>query len=223
MYRSISFRTAPLGALLLSLAAFAQSDLPTDGELNFKPYQGNRDQFTLEIPDGWHVVDQSPYSDAGVIAFYSQPMEIKLDRDPVIAEQQKQSFMAMLNGMMSGATPSFFLDRYKAGKGMTCSGFDARALKKKLKIYTKSDVLGKKAKLLGEPEVTPTPVGGCQGIRVLVRANTETGTTMQMLVYSAAIDGTTYDFVLTAEPQFFARNLQWFERVISSIRLTGAS
>lgn len=223
MNRVSRFRTAPFGALLFSLSAFAQTSAPVDDEPAFKPYEGNRDQFTLEIPDGWHVVDQSPYADAGVIAFYSRPVEVKLDKDPAIAEQQKQAFMTMLNGMLSGEIPSFFMDRYKADKGMTCTGFDARALKKKLRIYAKSDVLGKKAKLLGEPEVATTPVGGCLGIRVMMRANTSTGATMHMLVYSAAVNGTTYDIVLMTEPQYFAQNLPWFERVVASVRLTGTS
>ena len=46
---------------------------------------------------------------------------------------------------------------------------------------------------------------------------------MHMLVYSAAVKGITYDFVLMTEPEYFAANLPWFERVISSVRLTGAS
>ena len=223
MNRVFSFRTAPLGALLFSLSAFAQTDAPVGDDTAFKPYHGNRDQFTLEIPDGWHVVDQSPFGNAGVIAFYSQPVEVRLDKDPVVAEQQRQAFITMLNGMLSGEIPSFFMDRYKADKGMTCTGFDARALKKKLRIYAKSDALGKKAKLLGEPEVATTPVGGCLGIRVMMRANTATGATMHMLVYSAAVGDTTYDFVLMTEPQYFAQNLPWFERVVASVRLTGAS
>lgn len=223
MIRSFSFRTAPFGALLLSLSAFAQSELPADSDATFKPYQGNRDQFTLEIPDGWHVVDQSPYGDAGVIAFYSQPMQVRLDKDPEIARQQQRDFEKMLNGFLSGELPSFFMDRYKAGKGMTCAGFDKRAQKKKLSIYVKSDVLGKKSKVIGEPEVSAAPLGGCQGLKVLINANTADGRTMKMLIYTAAVDDVTYDVVLITEPQYFAQNLPWFERVISTMRLTGAS
>ncbi len=223
MKRVFNFRTAPWGALLFSLSAFAQTDAPVGDDLSFKPYNGNRDQFTLEIPAGWHVVDQSPFSDKGVVAFYSQPLEMKIDKDPVIARQQEQDFLRLLNSMESGEIPSFFIDRYKADKGMTCAGFDARAQKKKLKIFANADVLGKQSKIIGEPEVVTVPVGGCQGLRVLIRANTAVGTTMQMLVYSAAVDGITYDLALIAEPRYFDQNLPWFERVVSSMRLAGAS
>ena len=223
MNRVFSFRTAPWGVLLFSLSAFAQTDIPVSDELPFKPYHRNRDQFTLEIPAGWHVVDQSPFSDMGVVAFYSQPLEMKIDKDPVIAQQQKQAFQQLMKSMESGELPSFFVDRYKADKGMTCAGFDARAQKMKLKIFVKSGVLGKQSKILGEPEVATAPVGGCQGLRVLIRATTAMGATMHMLVYSAAVDGITYDLALIGEPQYFARDLPWFERVVASMRLTGAS
>ena len=223
MNRVFSFRTAPLGALLVSLSAFAQTDVPVAGEISFKPYLGNRDQFTLDIPDGWHVVDQSPYSDKGVIAFYSQPMQLKIDKNPVIARQQEQDFEKLLAGMESGEIPSFFIDRYKADKGMTCAGFDARAQKKKVKIFLNAGLFGNKSKTVGAPEVASAPVGGCQGLRVLIRANTAVGTAMQMLVYSAAVDGITYDLALVAEPQYFDQSLLWFERVVSSMRLAGAS
>lgn len=223
MNRVFFFPRAPWGVLLFSLSAIAQTDAHVGDDLSFKPYNGNRDQFTLEIPAGWHVVDQSPYSDKGVVAFYSQPLQMKMDKDPVIARQQEQAFQQLLNSMESGEIPSFFIDRYKADKGMTCAGFDARAQKKKLRIIVKSDVLGKQSKILGEPAVATVPVGGCQGLRVLIRANTAFGTTMQMLVYSAAVDGITYDLALIAEPRFFDQNLPWFERVVSSMRLAGAS
>lgn len=223
MNRVYRFWTAPLGALLISLSTLAQTNASVGDELSFKSYHGNRDQFTLEIPDGWHVVDQSPYSDMGVIAFYSQPMQMKLDKDPEIARQQEEAFRKLIEGMESGEIPSFFIDRYKADKGMTCAGFDARSQKKKVNIFAKADALGKKSKLIGKPEVATAPVGGCQGLRVLIRANTAVGTTMHMLVYSAAVDGITYDLALLAEPRFFDQNLSWFERVVSSMRLAGAS
>ena len=223
MNRVFSVRTAPLAALLFSLSAFAQIEAPAGDELSFKPYNGNRDQFTLEIPDGWHVVDQSPYSDKGVIAFYSQPMQLMIDKDPVVARQQEQEFEKLLAGMESGEIPSFFIDRYKADKGMTCAGFDARAQKKKVKIFLNAGLFGNNSKTIGAPEVATAPVGGCQGLRVLIRANTAVGRTMQMLVYSAAVDGITYDLALVAEPRYFDQSLLWFERVVSSMRLAGAA
>lgn len=211
----------PLGVLLLSSSVVAQTD-STDGE-SYKTYLGNRNQFTIDLPLGWHVIDQSPYSDAGVIAFYSQPIELTPDKDPAIRRQQEQAFMKLLDDMSRGALPTFFMDRYKASKGMSCLGYDASAQKRKLKIFSTADALGKKPKVIGKPEVSNVDFGGCRGIKVSLSADTAYGSTMQMLVYSAAIDGMTYDFALLTDTQYFEQNLSWFERAIASVRLTGAN
>ena len=217
----------PFGILLFFSTAIAEPESgpatnDADGQ-TYKTYNGNRDQFTLELPDGWYVFDQSPYSEHGIVAFYSEPVELKLDKDPEVARLQQVALITLMNDMTRGKKATFFADRYKADKGMDCSGFDARAQKRKVKIYSNADALGRKPKLVGQPEVSSVDFGGCQGMRVLLRANIQSGMTMQMLVYSAAVDGITYDFALLTEADYFERNLEWFERVMSSVRLTGAS
>lgn len=215
-------RLMPIGILLFVHSSFAQTDFTDVSDSAVFTYQGNRNQFTIDIPDGWHVVDQSPYSETGVVAFYSQPLEAKYDKDPVVNQQRQQAMMDLLDGMESGAVPSFFIDRYKAEKGMTCDGFDARAQKKKLKIFTSSNALGKGAKVVGKPDVSTTEFGGCMGLKALIVADTLDGNGMRMLVYSAAVAGITYDIALMAQPAYFAQNLAWFERVVASTRLTAA-
>lgn len=213
-------RWMSLGILLFTSSSVAQS--VSAGAEPHKTYLGNRDQFTIDLPDGWHIVDQSPYRDSGVVAFYSQPIELRLDKDPAVSKQQEVAFFQLVEDMSSGALPSFFADRYKADKGMSCEGFDKRAQAKKLKIFSKADALGKKPKLIGTPEVANVGFGGCKGIRVSFRATNAEGYDWQMLVYSAAVNGITYDFALLTETQYFDRNLPWFERAIGSVRLTGA-
>lgn len=217
------YRWTLFGVLTLVSSAVAQTASSDADNAPYMTYQGNRDQFTVELPQGWHVVDQSPYSKTGVIAFYSQPIEIKLDKDPVIAGQQQADFMQLMNDMTSGALPTFFADRYKADKGMSCGGYDARAQKKKVKIFTSAAALGRKPKLLGEPETAAVDFGGCRGLKVTFRAVADYGATLKMQVYTAAVDGLTYDFALLTEERFFAQNLPWFERMIASVRLTDAT
>lgn len=215
-------RWMPLGVLALVSTVVAQTatDLHT---IQYKTYQGNRDQFTVEVPQGWQVIDQSPYSNTGIIAFYSQPIETTIDRDPVIAQQQHQALIALLNDMTSGRLPTFFAERYEAGKGMACNGFDARAEKKKVKTFTGAAALGRKPKIVGEPEVVAVDFGGCRGLKVTFSAKIEHGQTMKMQVYTAAVDGLTYDFALFTEEQYFEQNLPWFERMIGTVRLTAAA
>lgn len=210
------------GVLALVSAAVAQSAADVD-TTQYKTYQGNRDQFTVEVPQGWQVIDQTPYSKSGVIAFYSQPIETTIDRDPVIAKQQHEALIQLLNDMTSGRLPTFFVDRYKADKGMACNGYDARAEKRKVKIFTSAAALGRKPKLLGQPESVAVDFGGCRGLKVTFSAAIEFGQTMKMQVYTAAVDGVTYDFALLTEAQYFEQNLPWFERMIGTVRLAGAT
>ena len=63
------FYRVPLGMLMIITSA-AQPSVAETGAYN--TYLGNRHQFTVELPEGWHVVDQSPCSDSDMIAFYGQ-------------------------------------------------------------------------------------------------------------------------------------------------------
>lgn len=209
----------PTAVLFLLFSAVQPATAETQ---RYETYLGNRHQFTIEIPDGWHVVDQSPYSETGVIGFYSQPVSVRLDKDPVISRQQEQEFARLLEDLSTGALPAFFVDRYKASRGMSCDHFDSRAQKRKVKIYSKAYALGKKPKLLGKPEIVPVELGGCRGLRVSLSALNADGETLHMLVYTAAINGLTYDFALLTEASYFDQNLPWFSRIMSSVRLTGA-
>lgn len=56
---------------------------------------------------------------------------------------------------------AFFLDRYKAGKGMTCSGYTDQGQKMKLKITANSRVFAKGARPVGEPDVAMVGFAGC--------------------------------------------------------------
>ncbi len=214
------FRLTLTGALLLAPVAFAQT-YPSDNEIEpLKAYDGNRDQFTLHIPDGWFVVDQTPYRETGVVAFYSQALTMRLDEDPAVREEQTRQMMALADDLMSGAAPAFFIDRYKAGSGMVCSGFSDKAQKTKLKIIGNSRALGKGAKVVGQAEVAKVDFAGCKGLRVSMRVRVPADEDKQILVYTAASDDITYDFVLLTNAKYFEQNLPWFERVITTAKLT---
>lgn len=214
--------------LALTCAILPASDLPAQpadhdsGSWTLKPYESNRDQFTLDIPDGWHAVDQTPYRETGVVAFYSQPLFMLLDEDPAVREQQKQQMMALADDLMSGAAPAFFMDRYKAGKGMACTGYSEQAQKQKLRIIANSPALGKGSKPVSKPEVSVTDFAGCRGLRVMMRISRSGSADRQMLVYTAAADDITYDFVLLNDIDYFEQNRPWFERVVATTKLTAA-
>ena len=61
MNRTRGFRLALTSVVFFTSVVFAQTDPIRNESDTLKPYDGNRDQFTLHIPDGWIVVDQTPY------------------------------------------------------------------------------------------------------------------------------------------------------------------
>lgn len=221
MNRIRGIRVTLLGVVLSMHGVHAGPD-PAAESWTYEPYHKNRDQFVLDIPVGWHAVDQAPYSDSGVVAFYSQPLVMRKVEDPLVQKELHEKLMARLADMMSGAAPSFFLDRYKAGKGMTCAGFDDQARQKKLRTISRSAALGKGSKVMGQPEVSRIEFAGCNGLRILLRAGVPNGDPRQMLVYTATADGVTFDFALLSDVQYFERNLPWFEHIMTTVKLTGA-
>lgn len=222
MNRIRGFRVTLLGVILPVSVVFAQSDVANSESWTLKPYEANRDQFTLQIPETWHAVDQTPYRETGIVAFYSQPLVMRLDDDPVVREEQKRQMMALADDLMSGAAPAFFMDRYKAGKGMVCTGYSEQAQKKKLKIIANSPALGKGARPADQPDVAIVDFAGCKGMRVLMRISGPGSDDRNILVYTAASNDITYDFVLLTDAAYFDRNLPWFERVVATAKLTSA-
>lgn len=216
------FRYTLFSVALITSVVTAQSDLLESESWTLKPYDGNRDQFTLAIPGEWYAVDQTPYRETGVVAFYSQPLVMRMDKDPVIRAQQERQMMALAEDLASGAAPAFFMDRYKAGKGMSCEGYSEQAQKKKLKIAANAPALGKGARPIGKPEVAVIDFAGCKGLRIRMQIYSPGSGNLEMLVYTAAADDITYDFALINDAKYFEQNLPWFERVVATARLTAA-
>lgn len=224
MNRTRGIRVTLLG-MVLAMPAVAIEPDPIAGDpetWTYQPYQKNRDQFVLDIPLGWYAIDQAPYTDSGVVAFYSLPLVMRKVEDPLAQKELHEKLMARLADMMSGAAPSFFLDRYKAAKGMSCAGFEDGAQRKKLKTISTSAAFGKGAKTIGQPVVSQTDFAGCKGLKIFVRASGRDGVVRHMLVYTASVDGMTFDFVQLSDAQYFERNRGWFERIMTTVKLTGA-
>lgn len=216
------FRSTLTVLSLLVTVTLAQSDPLGSDSWVLEPYLGNRDQFTLEIPGTWTPFDQNPYSSIGVVAFHSQSPFSQAKKDAPDRDVQQQELIKRLSDLATGAAPSFFAERYKAEKGMECAGFSQQAEKKKLKIFTTGLARDKRVKSVGQPEVSKIDFGGCQGLKIRVRAERPGGPNSELLAYTTAVDNLTYDFVLLNDAQFFEQNRPWFERIMTTVKLTGA-
>jgi hypothetical protein len=196
------------------------------GEAELEPYDALKSQFTLSIPRGWHVTDQAAMmghaGPEGVVVFSAVEMQaptaLPSNASKKDTEALVQQMMKGLGQIDSGEIPSFFVDRYRALPGMSCAGIDEDAKKQLLKALT-GPALGKKAEILEPPTVEGAALGGCQGLRVMVKAKDATGKEIWMLVHTVS-DGTTgYDFALRNQREYFEKNRPTFEKALESIKL----
>jgi hypothetical protein len=212
MMRKLTLFVAMLSLFLVSSWA------ATPKSAGFVLYEGLNEQFTLELPQGWHVHEQGGSGSHGVVVFSSVSMtwEVEdMDEEEIFAEMRKR--MAQMD---SGELASFFVDRYPAKSGMSCDGFSKRAKKKKLRVLSSTTALGQDSTLLEPAQAEPISLGGCQGLKVLVRAQTAVGWELVMLTYTVSHGQTTYDFALRNREEYFEKNRPVFEKVLSTLRIT---
>jgi len=123
-----------------------------------------------------------------------------------------------MKGIDSGVTTSFLLDRYKAERGMSCDGIEEKARKRLVDGYEESTI-GKTCHLIGTSKVEAIPVGGCQGLRVMLRARDSAGKETDGLVYAVSDGKVMYDFFLRNQKEFFEKNLPVFEKSMATLRI----
>jgi hypothetical protein len=185
-------------------------------------YEGMKDQFVISLPENWHVYDQNtalrrPPGPVGVVQFSLLDIGDLQER---LNKRHKEEATKAFTGIIRGATPSFTLDRSRASKGMACNGFTDEARKTLLKDYEVSAKGGSPSTVVAPPEVAEVTVGGCQGLRVKLRASPAEGEAWEFLIYAVS-DGTTlYDFFLRNQEDFFEKNLPDFEKAITTLKLT---
>jgi hypothetical protein len=211
---------APAVPKAIAGGAPPNADVGTQEEqAEFAPYEGFKEQFTIALPVGWQAHDQNaqmgkpgPY---GVVIF--SPINLASVKVTDVQKQLADSMRA-LESIDSGETPSLLVDRHKSQRGISCSGIEDKARKRMLDVYETS-AMGTSGHLLGTSEVKAMPVGGCQGLRVMLRSRDPDGTETHTLVYAVSDGETAYDFFLRNRKEFFEKNLPIFEKAVSTLKI----
>jgi len=121
----------------------------------------------------------------------------------------------------TGSLPSFFLQRLRADKGMSCSGFSDKAEKKAL------DLIGKDPEFKGKNAVEaahaePADVGGCKGLKIRAKGQRPQGPPLVAEAYVASDGETMYVFSLRNPADTFDKNVDVYHKAISTLRLAAA-
>lgn len=191
---------------------------------DLQQYSGMKDQFELALPKGWSVYDQgmvlsSKPSKTGLpVVFCSEPIDGKamLSGDRRAVEKVADQLASVETGALAG----FILDRLPAKQGMSCHGFDATAQKMLLDLMGTEPMFGPGRITRGKPHAEPLVIGGCQGLRIKGKGTARTGDGRSLDVFAVSDGETLFLFKLENLDEHYPKNIDTFERIMSTLRLT---
>jgi hypothetical protein len=190
-----------------------------------QPYSGMKDQFELALPTGWSVFDQGMVltgkpSKTGPVVFCSEPIDVKamMSGDRRALEKVADQLASVETGSLAG----FMLDRLPAKKGMSCRGFDAKAQRLLLDLMGTDPMFGPGRTTREKPHAEPFVVGGCQGLRIKGKGTARTGDGKNLDLFAVSDGDVLFLFKLLNLDEHYPKNIGIFERIVSTLRLTGA-
>jgi hypothetical protein len=188
-----------------------------DAAEDLVPFEGLKEQFTIALPSGWNVYNQSEAVSGergpfGVVFFSAQPLT---------KPGEKVADAELLVKADVGEIPSFFVDRQPAGKDMACSEFSRMAGGRVAGMVRRDPAFSKGRALPTQFLPERIELGGCQGFKVHLRAshsNPDAEWTIDARVIS---DGRVlYLFSLRARAENYQKTLGTFERVLATLKLS---
>lgn len=188
------------------------------------PYEGQKTQFTLSLPRGWVVYDQSALPGVGsdprfnLIVFYLSPNPGAQDSMAARLDEMSAELMSKID---TGESPSFFLQRFPARKGMSCDGFTEGAEKEVIKVVAGDAAFRRGATIQEALHSEPLPFAGCKGLRIRGTGQPAGESNPQTSDVFAACDGKTlYLFSLRSHADYYKKNLEPFQKSMATAKLT---
>lgn len=174
-------------------------------------------QFTITLPDGWSVYDQS----AAVLGIAGPTGMVIFSAEPLTTPGQATADIEQLARVDRGELPSFFVDRQAAEKGMACDRLSRTAVYNIGMKVIQDPAVGAARRHFGAvaPGHTPVAIGGCQGVRFKVESRKGDAERHWIIDVRAVSDGTTlYLFALRNPVDHYARNIAAFDAAMATVR-----
>ena len=204
-------------AILVALNAGIPS---ADATEDLVPFEGLKEQFTIALPSGWAVYNQSEAlsgerSALGVVSFSAQPLT---------RSGEKVADAELLAKADVGDIPSFFVDRQPAGNDMTCGEFSRMAGGRVAGMVRKDPAFSKGRPLPMQFFPERIELGGCQGFKVQLRASHSSPQNAEWIIDVRAVsDGKVlYLFSLRTRAEHYQEVLSTFERVLATLKLSSS-
>ena len=201
----------------------------------FVLYKGPKEKFTIGIPKEWMAYDtaqafKGALGRFGYIFFLpskdfkseAAKMQLTIDGKEVPMEGVRFMSDEVRRKVDTGETPSFFIQRAPADRGMSCTGFSEKAEKKLVEMIASDSIFGEGAKVLDPMHVDPAPVAGCKGFRIRGSGQPSADPPWVLDVYAASDGKTLYLFSLRNHAEYYDKNADVFQKAVSTAKLSAA-
>jgi hypothetical protein len=181
---------------------------------------GLRDQLAITLPEGWVVWDESE-----VVSGKPGPVGmVVFSAEPVIREATAPPNEARDSRAYRGEIPMFFLERAPARKGMSCEKLSRFAILEVGSLAKRDpsvDTIGQRISGKIAPDHTDIVLGGCRGVRFVVEVHKKDPAKHRIVDERVVSDGKfLYLFWLRNDGSHYVKNVEIFDRVLASVRLT---
>ncbi|MCP4656280.1 MAG: hypothetical protein GY856_12780 [bacterium] len=167
-----------------------------------------------EALEEW-VATINPPTDQGALqlgmVFFSP---IDLGRLELIAQ------LKAIPKILTGETPSFILYREREPKGTKCEGFSEKGKEKVIQIIDDHSILGDDSEVLEPLRTEQIFAGGCRALRLRGRSRGADGAEWVTDVHAIARFGVLYLFALRNKKEYYAANLETYDKVMRTLELT---
>ena len=209
----------PVLSLVISSLLAAQAVRAEDQTPSVHIYDGLKEQFTIALPEGWTVYDQT----AALTGKPSTTGMVFFTAEPLLAPGQKViplSGAEALAKVERGDVPAFFVDRGPATRGMSCSKLTRRAESQVEELVSRDEIFRQTRGLLllARPKVSQIELAGCQALKITGSAPLGPEKTPWSLDVRAVSDGKImYLFHIRTTDDNFLKNLLVFEAALATL------
>jgi hypothetical protein len=202
---------------VLEQLAAAQYDAP-DG---YAPYEDPDRTMSTVIPEGWHSYLESLVLVGGRAARGTTILsEQKVRTVEQTSEGRAESVddLELLDRILAGESPGFFIERDDAVRGMGCDGFSGGATERILERARRDLAFGEGYEIVAAPAASPATVGDCEGLRVLGRSRRQDGAEVVLELFAAAQGDTLTLVGLRALADRYEQHREPFRVAVDSVR-----
>jgi len=166
-----------------------------------KPYEDPDRTCAIAIPENWSSYLESLVliggrAARGTTIVSAEPIRsVETSEDGV---RKAVDDLELLDAILAGESPGFFIERRDLNRGMSCDGFSRNARERVLERAQSDIVFGAEYEVLEPLTLSERAVGGCAGVHVLGRTRRPDGVEVVLELYAVAQGETFYVFGLRA-------------------------